>query len=81
MERVDVSDERPKPPVLTTRDCADLLGMSTGFIRGEIEDGRLPAAVYEPDDGGGRRVYRIDWTDFVAYCRRYWPAKAQKLAG
>lgn len=76
-----MSDERPKPPVLTTRDCADLLGMSTGFIRGEIEDGRLAADIYEPDDASGRKVYRIEWAAFMRYCERYWPAKHQKLAG
>lgn len=47
MERIDVSDERPKPPVLTTRGCADLSrirrtliepdawsdGIATGLVR------------------------------------------------
>lgn len=75
-----LSDARPNPPVLTTRDCADILGMSTGFIRGEIKDGRLPAAVYEPEDGGGRKVYRIDWTDFMAYCAKHWKAVHDRFA-
>lgn len=70
----------PDPLVLTTRDCADLLGVSTAFIRGEIDDGRLVADVYD-DDEKGRRIIRIDRTDFIAYCKRYWPAKGQKLAG
>lgn len=79
-DQPSASAPRPKPAVLTTRDCADILGMSTGFIRGEIEDGRLQAGVYEPDDAAGRRVYRIDWADFLVYCEKHWKHVHRRLA-
>jgi hypothetical protein len=55
---------------LTTNDCADLLGVSTGFVRGEIRDGRLCAnQLHRP---GKRVVYRIAAPDFNAYLLRHW---------
>lgn len=62
---------------LTTNDCADLLGVSTGFVRGEIRDGRLCArAISRP---GKRMLYRIAAPDFKTYLLRHWrPISAGK---
>jgi excisionase family DNA binding protein len=55
---------------LTTNDCADLLGVSTGFVRGEIREGRLSAnQLHRP---GKRVVYRIAAPDFKTYLLRHW---------
>lgn len=63
----------PKPTTadacLSTRDCADRLGVTTAFIVGEIRDGRLCAFVLERR--GCRRMYRIAPEDFAAYVKRY----------
>lgn len=57
---------------LTLRVCADVLGVTTGFVRGEIKDGQLRAvvAIKRP---GGRTLYRVDLEDFRDYCRKYCP--------
>lgn len=79
-DRRDPSRQEPQPeglratdPRLTTRDCADRLGVSTGFIIGEIRDGRLAATLCERE--GKRTIYRIAPADFEAYQRRHWTAK------
>ncbi len=72
-----IDGQRATDPRLTTRDCADRLGVSPGFIVGEIRDGRLPALVLERE--GLRTVYRIIPRDFEAYCRRFeWHPDAVK---
>lgn len=55
---------------LTPAVCARRLGMTTGFIRGEIHDARLKARIFQRE--GKRRVYRIQQADFDAYVERYW---------
>lgn len=55
---------------LTTRECATHLGVSSGFVRGEIRDGRLCARqLHRP---GKRTVYRIASRDFKSYLLRHW---------
>lgn len=58
------------PPKFTTRDVADLLGMSTDFILDEIKDKRLLANIVKR---GQRCVYRIEYADLKAYCEQHWP--------
>ncbi len=56
-------------PPLTTRDCADRLGVTPGFIVGEIRSGRLVGIVLARI--GRRCVYRVEQESFAAYVRRY----------
>lgn len=62
---------------LTTRQCADLLGVSTAFMREELRCGALKGEAIPRDVQPGRRwaktLYRIYPEDFRAYCARYWP--------
>jgi hypothetical protein len=68
-----VDSRRATDPHLTTRDCANRLGVSTGFIVGEIRDGRLAATVLQRD--GYRTVYRIAPAQLEAYIARHgWTA-------
>lgn len=62
---------------LTTRQCADRIGVSTDFIRGEIEDRRLKAHVVARDKK--RLVYRVSLEDFEAYLRRH-HGRSEQLA-
>ncbi len=72
-----IDGQRATDPRLTTRDCGDRLGVSPGFIVGEIRDGRLPALVLERE--GLRTIYRITPRDFEGYCRRFeWHPEAVK---
>jgi len=66
------------PPLLSTRDCADVLGVDADFIRGEIHDERLRAVITIKRDGK-RTVYRVSVEDFRAYCRRYAPAAVTRI--
>ncbi len=61
----------PEPRILTTSDCAQKLGMTGAYIRGEIRDGRLKARIFS--EGRKRAKYRIEAEDFTAYVERYWP--------
>lgn len=65
---------------LTVRQAADLLGVPTEFVRGEIVDGRLLASV-EIKRPGGRTYRRIDRGEFVVYCRRWCPRAAHRVGG
>jgi excisionase family DNA binding protein len=56
----------PIDPPLTTRECADWMGVPTDFIRGAIEDGQLEA---EDVVINGRRIIRIHLDCFIAYLR------------
>ena len=58
------------PPWLSTATCAAIIGVDTGFIRGEIRDGRLRA--YEIRRPGKRAVYRVRSTDFTVYLQAHW---------
>jgi len=50
---------RPRiEPPLTTRECANYIGVTTEFIRGAIADGELAAEVVT--SGGRRRVPRLE---------------------
>src|SRR5687768_12458869 len=42
-QRPLIGGARATDPPLTTRDCADWMGMSREFIRGAIDDGELAA--------------------------------------
>lgn len=59
--------------LLTTGQCAAILGVTSQFIRDEIKDGRLLAEVriLRPS---GRTYYRIGLEDFRAYCRIWSPS-------
>jgi hypothetical protein len=57
--------------MLRTRECAAVLRVSCGFIRGEIKDGRLVALVYQCE--GKRASYRVTPEAWRAYVARYWP--------
>ena len=59
---------RPRiEPPLTTRECANYIGVTTEFIRGAIADGELAAEVVT---SGGRRLIRVHVDHFHAYLRR-----------
>lgn len=67
---------------LTTRDCADILGVSTGFIRGEIREQRLVAITTErrTPRGDVRCLYRIELGDFRRYCEQHWKGALDRIA-
>jgi hypothetical protein len=80
-ERRDPSRQRPDPdgdraddPVtdrwLTIGKCAQRLGVSTGVIRGEIQDGRLLARI-QIQRPHKRTIYRILESDLTLYLRQY----------
>ncbi len=58
---------RATDPPLTTRDCADWMGVTTEFIRGEIDDGKLEA---EDVMVNGRRIIRVHLDEFRAYLQK-----------
>jgi len=66
-------------PTLTMRQAADVLGVDTDFLRGEVLDGRLRAAV-EIRRPGGRTYRRIARGDFLAYCAKWCPRAACRLS-
>lgn len=65
-------------PTLTLREAADIIGVDTEFVRGEIVDGRLLAAV-EIRRPGGRTYRRIARADFLVYCRAWCPRVARQF--
>lgn len=54
---------------MTTGQCARVLCVTQGFIRGEIEDGRLRHVRIERPRG--RDILRVPIDDFRLYLRRY----------
>jgi hypothetical protein len=88
-DRRDPARQTPRPvgrratdPTLTTRDCANQLGVSPGFVVGEIRDGRLLAQVLERP--GRKAVYRVSILQLKAYQGKFcWTATApaQTLLG
>jgi hypothetical protein len=62
-----ITGRRSTDPTLTTRDCADRLGVSTGFIVGEIRAGRLAAFALKRRH---RTTYRVAPADLAAYIVR-----------
>jgi len=72
-KRVVVKPGKWLRPMLTTRDCADVLGVTPKFILGEIQDDRLEAVeFYRPS---GRRMYRVSVEGFREYLRKHWPER------
>lgn len=75
-----IDGQRRSDPKLTTRDCADRLGVTTAFILGEIQDGRLSAQITARE--GYRTIYRVAPQELEAYIHRHrWQrgrAKASK---
>lgn len=62
---------------LSPKACADILGLSSDYIVGEIKDGRLPARERQYA-GSGRRRYLVEPEDFAAYIDQYWPRKNRR---
>lgn len=64
--------------LMTTGQCAAVLGVTAQFVRDEIKDGRLRAAVrvLRPS---GRTFYRIGRQDFHAYCQKWSPSALERL--
>lgn len=54
-------------PIFTTRDLADIIGVSTNFIRSQVTDGALHATTNILRDG--RRLLRFSLNDVLAYDR------------
>lgn len=65
-----VDGRRATDPQLSTRECAERLGVSPDFIVGEILDGRLTAYTHERT--GRRRIYRVTPADFDTYLAQHW---------
>lgn len=63
---------------LSTRECADRLGVTTDFIVGEIRDGRLAARVMTRESG--RPLYRIEAAAFTTYLARHWQRRTLSSA-
>lgn len=64
-------------PFLTTTECADIISMTSAYLRGEIRDGRLTAEIiHRPVSEGRKRsrpIIRVYPEHFAAYLKRYWP--------
>lgn len=65
-----LNGRRATDPTMTTRQCADSIGVSPGFVVGEIRDGRLRALVIKRPRR--RSVYRVAPADWAAYVRQHW---------
>lgn len=52
----------------STQQVAQIVGMTSQWVRRQIDAGRLNAHYF---DGAGRRTYRIHRTDLREYLRRY----------
>lgn len=59
---------KPDPP-LSTRECADFMGVSTGYIRSAIRAGELAAEEIRVP-GRTRPMYRVHVDDFRAFLQR-----------
>ena len=62
-------------PPLTTRDCADWMGVTTEYIRGAIDEGirvrgELVKLEAESFDSGSRRTLRVHLDKFVEFLER-----------
>jgi excisionase family DNA binding protein len=58
--------EKKAQPPLSTRECADFMGVSTTYIVEQIKAGKLPA---ERVPSGPRTLYRVHEDDFVAFLK------------
>lgn len=62
--------DAPKPaPPLSTRECADLIGVSSDFILDAIKDGTLVAETLRRKPGT-RAMYRVYEDEFLAWLTR-----------
>jgi excisionase family DNA binding protein len=66
-QQLRAGGRRRQDPPLTTRDCADWLGVSPDKILRAIEAGFLRAERFR-EPGASRDTVRIHGTDFHAYC-------------
>ena len=57
-------------PWLSTRQAANIVGVDTAFIRGEVADGRLKG--YTIKRPNKRALYRVRRSDFELYLRTRW---------
>lgn len=69
--------DHPERP-LSTRECADYLGVSTTFIRDAIRDGGLKAERIQAP-GRSRPIYRIAEADFIAFLQASGYTRTPKL--
>jgi hypothetical protein len=60
--------QQPRPP-LTTRECADLIGVSRFFNLDAIRAGDLKAEKFSSRPGG-RPIYRVHEDDYLAWLRK-----------
>ena len=60
----------PKSDWLSTALCAARIGVTTGYVVGEIRDGRLAAMVLSRP--GKRACYRVSEPAFESYLARHW---------
>lgn len=81
---------RANDPPLTTRDCADFMGMSPAWVRAAIEEGvthrrRLVKLRAERLGLNGRTIYRVHLDQFIVFLvaigwRRVPPHPSQRAA-
>lgn len=68
---------------LTTRECADFLGVSATFVREEIQDGRIDGQIIDRPVLPGRRrskkVYRVTLSALRDYCQKWCRTALVKL--
>ena len=62
MKRLD-----PDKPIFDTRDLADILGVTTNFVREQVKSGTLLATVNRKHNH--RRLLRFSLNDVLAYDR------------
>jgi hypothetical protein len=76
--------QKPAPP-LSTRECADLIGVSLDFVLDSIKDGSLKAEVARRTPAS-RPIYRVheddylDWLTRIGWSRLPYPALAARTA-
>lgn len=59
--------QKPTSP-LSTRECAEFMGVTTDYIVAAIKDGALRAEAFRPE-GVRKTLYRIQEADFVAWLK------------
>lgn len=65
---INASAQAPTPP-LSTRECAELIGVSRFFILDAIKAGELKAEKFASRPGG-RPLYRVHEDDYLAWLRK-----------
>jgi hypothetical protein len=89
-QRPVLGGARANDPPLTTRDCADFMGMSPAWVRAAIEEGvthrrRLVKLRAERLGLNGRTIYRVHLDQFIVFLvaigwRRVPPHPSQRAA-